>query len=146
MKVLLNSPITRSSQLILYPRLLSRSAPRRLYSYTIAARSAFPRTNKAPVPFSSQSPRHRFVASSLKSRQFIRNCLAHKMCRGSGVSGAVDITQGREVLPGNVKPTNYAVELEPNLETFKYDGTVVIEYVSFCGRRPNQFKLMLFTG
>lgn len=31
-------------------------------------------------------------------------------------------------MPGNVKPTNYTVELEPNFETFKYDGTVVIEY------------------
>ena len=31
-------------------------------------------------------------------------------------------------MPGNVKPTNYAVELEPNFETFKYDGTMEIEY------------------
>ena len=50
------------------------------------------------------------------------------MCHGKDISSSVDITQGREVLPGNVKPTNYAVELEPNFETFKYDGTVVIEY------------------
>ena len=50
------------------------------------------------------------------------------MCHGNDASGSVDITQGREVLPGNAKPTNYAVELEPSFETFKYDGTVVIEY------------------
>jgi len=50
------------------------------------------------------------------------------MCRGNDTSGSVDITQGREVLPGNVKPTNYAFELEPSFETFKYDGTVAIEY------------------
>ena len=50
------------------------------------------------------------------------------MCYGKDTSGSVDITQGREVLPGNVKPTNYAVELEPSFETFKYDGTVTIEY------------------
>ena len=50
------------------------------------------------------------------------------MCHSKDISGSVDITQGREVLPGNVKPTNYTVELEPNFETFKYDGTVVIEY------------------
>lgn len=50
------------------------------------------------------------------------------MCHGKEASGSVDITRGREVLPGNVKPTNYAVELEPDFETFKYDGTVAIEY------------------
>ena len=50
------------------------------------------------------------------------------MCHDKDISGSVDITQGREVLPGNVKPTNYAVELEPNFETFKYDGTMEIEY------------------
>ncbi|PUU74853.1 ERAP1-like C-terminal domain-domain-containing protein [Tuber borchii] len=49
------------------------------------------------------------------------------MCHGKDISGSVGITQGREVLPGNVKPTNYTVELEPNFETFKYDGTVVID-------------------
>ena len=50
------------------------------------------------------------------------------MCHGKDISGSVDITQGREVLPGNVKPINYTVELEPNFETFKFDGTVAIEY------------------
>lgn len=50
------------------------------------------------------------------------------MCHGKDISGSVDIAQGREVLPGNVKPTNYAAELEPSFETFKYDGTVAIEY------------------
>ncbi|PWW73107.1 hypothetical protein C7212DRAFT_354068 [Tuber magnatum] len=56
------------------------------------------------------------------------------MCYGRDASGSVDITRGREVLPGNVKPTNYAVELEPNFETFKYDGTVAIdlELVESC--------------
>jgi len=50
------------------------------------------------------------------------------MCHGKDISGSVDITQGREILPGNVKPTHYTVELEPDFETFKYDGTVAIEY------------------
>ncbi|KAG0641126.1 peptidase family M1-domain-containing protein [Tuber brumale] len=49
------------------------------------------------------------------------------MCYGKDSSGSVDITQEREVLPGNVKPIHYAVELEPSFETFKYDGTVTID-------------------
>ncbi|PLB39847.1 M1 family metallopeptidase [Aspergillus candidus] len=41
-------------------------------------------------------------------------------------SGSTNI-QGREVLPTNVKPVHYDLTLEPNFETFKYDGTVVID-------------------
>ncbi|KAK5110845.1 hypothetical protein LTR62_005556 [Meristemomyces frigidus] len=39
----------------------------------------------------------------------------------------MDITAGREVLPKNVKPLHYDLTLEPNLESFKYNGTVTIE-------------------
>lgn len=38
-----------------------------------------------------------------------------------------DISKGREVLPKNVKPLHYDLTLEPDLETFEYEGTVVIE-------------------
>lgn len=41
----------------------------------------------------------------------------------------LDIAKGREVLPKNVKPLHYHLTLEPNLETFEYEGKVVIEYV-----------------
>lgn len=41
---------------------------------------------------------------------------------------AVDIAKGREVLPKNVKPVHYDLTLEPNLESFEYEGKVVIEY------------------
>lgn len=53
------------------------------------------------------------------------------MCRHHDLdaSGGVDITQGREVLPKNVKPTNYSLELEPDLEKFTFEGTVAITYV-----------------
>lgn len=40
---------------------------------------------------------------------------------------AVDTAMGREVLPKNVKPVHYDLTLEPNLETFEYDGKVIIE-------------------
>jgi aminopeptidase 2 len=46
------------------------------------------------------------------------------------VSSGVDISQSREVLPKNVKPLHYHLTLEPNLETFEYDGEVVIECVT----------------
>ena len=44
-------------------------------------------------------------------------------------AGSVDVTSGREILPANVKALHYHLTLEPNLETFEYDGQVVIEYV-----------------
>jgi hypothetical protein len=39
------------------------------------------------------------------------------------------ITQGREVLPANVKPVHYDLTLEPDFANFTYQGTVTIEYV-----------------
>jgi aminopeptidase 2 len=40
---------------------------------------------------------------------------------------SMDIAAGREVLPKNVKPLHYDLTLEPNFESFKYEGTVSIE-------------------
>jgi aminopeptidase 2 len=40
-----------------------------------------------------------------------------------------NLAHGREVLPTNVKPLHYDLTLEPDLEKFTYEGTVVIEYV-----------------
>lgn len=44
------------------------------------------------------------------------------------VSASHDISHGRQVLPKNVKPLHYDLTLEPNFETFKYEGTVIIEF------------------
>lgn len=52
------------------------------------------------------------------------------MCRHLDVDVAdanMDIAKGREVLPKNVKPLHYNLTLEPNFETFEYEGSVVIE-------------------
>ena len=53
------------------------------------------------------------------------------MCRSQRevdvADSSMDIAAGREVLPKNVKPLHYDLTLEPNFETFKYDGTVSIE-------------------
>ena len=45
------------------------------------------------------------------------------------LSGSVDVTRGREVLPTNVKPVHYDLTLEPDFEKFTYEGKVIIEYV-----------------
>lgn len=68
------------------------------------------------------------MPSSLKLRNFARNCSCQRMCRHHDLdtSGGMDISQGKEVLPSNVKPTNYALELEPDLEKFTFEGTVGI--------------------
>ncbi|KAI5779518.1 peptidase family M1-domain-containing protein [Geopyxis carbonaria] len=44
-----------------------------------------------------------------------------------GASGSMDITQGREVLPTNIKPTHYDLAIEPNFKDFTFDGTVAID-------------------
>lgn len=53
------------------------------------------------------------------------------MCRHFGAEehGSATIAGAREVLPTNVKPLHYDLKLEPNLEDFTYEGSVVIEYV-----------------
>ncbi|KAK0363073.1 Aminopeptidase 2 mitochondrial [Friedmanniomyces endolithicus] len=51
------------------------------------------------------------------------------MCRQGheADTSSMDVSHGREVLPKNVKPTHYDLTLEPNLETFKYNGTVTVD-------------------
>lgn len=45
---------------------------------------------------------------------------------------SMDIRKGREVLPKNVKPLHYDLTLEPNFETFKYEGQVTIDLEVVC--------------
>ncbi|KAH6709252.1 peptidase family M1-domain-containing protein [Leptodontidium sp. MPI-SDFR-AT-0119] len=53
------------------------------------------------------------------------------MCRSQGErdveSGGMDVTKGRQILPADVVPKHYNITLEPNFETFKFKGTVVID-------------------
>lgn len=54
------------------------------------------------------------------------------MCKhhGQGDSvpgGATDVTQGREILPGNVVPTHYDLTVEPDFKKLTYEGTVIID-------------------
>ncbi|GES62400.1 aminopeptidase 2 [Aspergillus terreus] len=50
------------------------------------------------------------------------------MCgsRRGETSGSTNV-HGREVLPTNVKPVHYDLTLEPNFDSFTYNGTVVID-------------------
>jgi aminopeptidase 2 len=51
-----------------------------------------------------------------------------KLHAGAEVAGSgLGISKGREILPANVKPTNYDLTLEPDFENFTYDGSVKIE-------------------
>jgi aminopeptidase 2 len=46
------------------------------------------------------------------------------MCRSmADISGSIDITKNREVLPTNVVPRHYDLTLEPDFEKFKFNGT-----------------------
>ncbi|KAL3600265.1 Aminopeptidase 2 mitochondrial [Fusarium poae] len=69
--------------------------------------------------------------TSLISRQQQRNCSCRRAMLRNGndvTSASLDIRRGRQVLPKNVKPLHYDLTLEPNFETFKYEGTVVIDF------------------
>lgn len=76
-----------------------------------------------PKPF---LPRRFLSAQSVRYCSHQRTmCKAHEDITG----GIMDITNGREVLPTNVKPIHYSLTLEPDFEKFTYEGEVVIEYV-----------------
>jgi len=81
-------------------------------------------TPPIPAPRRSLAPRHPTTVP-------VRHCSHRRnMCRHSGPddsSAAMDITQAREVLPTNVKPVHYNLTLEPDFETFTYEGSVTIE-------------------
>lgn len=54
------------------------------------------------------------------------------MCRGvhareEAESAGMDITKGREILPGNVIPRHYDLTLEPDFKKHTYEGTVIID-------------------
>jgi hypothetical protein len=53
-----------------------------------------------------------------------RHCSYRNMCRSmADISGSIDITKNREILPTNVVPSHYDLTLEPDFEKFKFDGT-----------------------
>src|SRR4051794_9452285 len=50
-----------------------------------------------------------------------RHCSYRNMCQSmADISGSIDITKNREVLPTNVVPRHYDLTLEPDFEKFKF--------------------------
>jgi hypothetical protein len=88
----------------------------------------------SPFSPSSANPslRHPATALSCKptsiSPRQVRHCSHRRnMCRSNMMGDGPSVPLDREVLPTNVKPTSYHLTLEPNLETFEYDGEVAIK-------------------
>lgn len=90
--------------------------------------------SRTPI-FQFQHSAASLTTSQLRSQVLIeqrRFCsFQRSMCRQhlatDAIASGVDVSKGREVLPKNVKPTHYRLTLEPNLETFEFDGYVEIE-------------------
>ena len=89
-----------------------------------------------PIPVSAFFTAPSYTTPSLVSRRPIlvqqRHCSYQRnMCRhhfGTDVAEShIDVSKSREVLPKNVKPLHYQLTLEPNLETFEFNGQVDIE-------------------
>mmetsp|Transcript_525 Transcript_525/g.504 ORF Transcript_525/g.504 Transcript_525/m.504 type:complete len:953 (-) Transcript_525:676-3534(-) len=68
------------------------------------------------------------IALTFKRNHYSQLSLITSMCRNNTESTSSQVVpQDREVLPTNVKPLHYDLTLEPNFETFKFDGQVVID-------------------
>ena len=94
----------------------------RCQSYAKSAFICFPQQlqslSKRPKPAESERTK-----AILQSSQH-RHCSYRNMCRSmADISGSIDITKNREVLPTNVVPRHYDLTLEPDFEKFKFNGT-----------------------
>ena len=110
-----------------YIKPATASIPKSLSTYNITTQTLQNKNPRNTLQNSSSSSSR----SPLRlSTQQIRYCSAHrKMCRGHDLNvsgGSMNSTTDRVVLPTDVKPTNYTVELEPDFEKFTYEGTVKI--------------------
>ncbi|PIG90351.1 aminopeptidase [Aspergillus arachidicola] len=98
-----------------------------LFSRSLSVPSSTTATS-SPSAASSRSVNRLSSRRSPLTQISKRYCSYRRMCRRADVpSGSTNITHGREVLPTNVKPVHYDLTLEPNFESFRYEGTVVID-------------------
>ncbi len=120
---------------MLYSRSFAVTSGCKAARLTTAAR-AFSACNRTKNPHTSSSSIQSFHprSSPLRNRPFTLTAKRHcshrrNMCRreAEASDANMDITMGRQVLPKNVKPLHYDLVLEPNFETFKYEGEVTID-------------------
>lgn len=52
-------------------------------------------------------------------------CKLHR--EGNAEAGGLDVSKGREILPGNVVPKHYDIILEPDFKKLTYEGTVTVD-------------------
>lgn len=130
----MNRNVLRASHLAVKASKSAKSGRSRAKPNTVCFQG-FP---ASPRSFSAIAQRNSFgrIKPNLSApgsfTQTIRYCSHQRnMCRAheGTMSGSVDITKGREILPSNVKPIHYDLTLEPDFEQFTYEGTVVTEYV-----------------
>ena len=117
-------------------RAFSSVAPRKSKLLSLQERSIYNQDHQAHTRH-----HHRPNTANLFEKGYLgplirsRNCSYQRnMCRATAMGGmaeenssARNVAGGRDVLPTNVKPVHYDLTLEPNLETFKFQGEVTIE-------------------
>ncbi|KPM33936.1 Aminopeptidase 2, mitochondrial [Neonectria ditissima] len=111
------------------PRSPSGNAPHPTPPSLPSPQPAFSRPFASSAFSSSSRPSLRSRSSPSSQQQ--RHCSYRRAMYRNGSdapSASHDVSHGRQVLPKNVKPLHYDVTLEPNFETFKYEGTVVIDF------------------
>ena len=96
-------------------------------SCSISAPRVIPVSAFGPAPSHFATPR-RAISVQQRHCSYQRNmCRQHFGFGADVVESHIDVSKGREVLPKNVKPLRYGITLEPDLDTFEFDGQVDIE-------------------
>jgi hypothetical protein len=103
------------------------------YRHSAASIPSYTASLPARTPHTSSFPRNRNTVRNNRSTQYNsrRLCSTRRnMCRRANIEAAsAAVPNGRQLLPANVKPVHYDLTLEPEFETFTYDGTVKITSV-----------------